>query len=155
MIKDRSKQLLFLFCLPADEIYDYLIRGMHGAVYYGPDSEHEGTNMPEVILLELSEHFLGDEISLGCESDVLAELCWLVSTMLEISVRAPNEARLRFLESHDYFWAIVRRYARLVLVEYDIELQNPSFDFRSVLEAHGYSVEFQPRAIQDSQESEF
>lgn len=142
MIKDRSKQLLFLFCLPADEIYDYLTRGMHGATYYGTDSEHEGTDMPEVILLELSEHFLGDEITLGCKSDVLKELCWLVSTMLEIAVRTPNEVRLRFLESHDYFWAMVRRYARLVLVEFNIQLEHPSFDFRSVLEANGYSVEF-------------
>jgi len=169
MIKDRSKQLLFLFCLPPDEIYDHLIRGMrvvpyygpgsehegtnipdeiwdylpremHVVTYYGPDSEHEGTNMPEVIFLELSEHFLSDEISLGCKSDALRELCWLISTMWEIALRAPKSVRLRFLESHDYFWAVVKRYARLVLVELNIPLECPSFDFREVLEAHLYSV---------------
>jgi hypothetical protein len=115
---------------------------MHGAVYYGTDSEHVGTGMPEVILLELSYHFLSDELSLGSDSGSLAELCWLISTMSNIALRAPNEVRLRFLESHDYFWAVTRRYARLVLDESMVKEEYPSFDFRSTLESHGYSVEF-------------
>jgi hypothetical protein len=141
MITNHFKEVLFYFSLSSLELKKALsIKQNNGVLYYGRDSEDEGTSDPEKTLMMLYASAADVIGSKKNTQSIINELLWLTELSLAFYEQAPYLWKLDESGQESY-WNLARRLATAVLDSEGINICSPTCSFAELLEYYGFSIE--------------